>query len=248
MNTNKLLRAFFFMVVMTLMALSNSALAAKPMCGDKTCKGNETAASCPVDCDVGAGGGGGTDPDPVSLVVYWNGNIFEPQDRTCEPNNFTPNGNTGNYHCGLSVNNSVTFNFGYPGVQTARKGDANLCIDVFNGKEVILTPDSSYQFYWFGPCSDTCDIEIYNWFGGEQVSLITADQADFVRVTAWAVAKEPFGNSNPFVEERTLNIDKIEFSFYANGSNKKLATCEYSQVESNLSTDDVTFNTSVLPE
>ncbi|MCK5190984.1 MAG: hypothetical protein KAR12_13105, partial [Methylococcales bacterium] len=96
-----------------------------------------------------------------------------------------------------------------------------------------------------GPCSDTCDIEIYNWFGGEQVSSKTDDQADFIRVTAWAVADEPFVNSNPFVISRTLNIDKLEFSFYANGSNKKLATCEYSQDEDNLGT--VTFNTSVLP-
>jgi len=130
-------------------------------------------------------------------------------------------------------------------VQTARKGDANLC-EVFNVNGfVTLTPDSSYQFYWFGPCSDTCDIEIYNWFGGEQVSLLTTDQADFIRVTAWAVAHEPFENSNPFVEPQELNIDKIQISFYANGSNKKLATCEYSQDEDNLGT--VTFNTSVLP-
>lgn len=228
----KLLNTRFLTVLITLAFLGFSVTAFAKGKPDK----------CPTwpDCE---GGDGGTEPDPVSLDVYWEGKISEPFNRTCEPNNFTPNGNTGNYHCGLSVDNPILFSLGHTGVQTARKGDALLC-EVFE-LDVTLTPDSSYQFYWFGPCSDTCDIEIYNWFGGEQVNSKTDDQADFIRVTAWAVADEPFVNSNPFVESRTLNIDKLEFSFYANGSNKKLATCEYSQDEDNLGT--VTFNTSVLP-
>jgi hypothetical protein len=53
MNTSKLLRAFFFIVVMTLMALPNSALAAKPECGDGICKGNENETSCAADCTGG---------------------------------------------------------------------------------------------------------------------------------------------------------------------------------------------------
>ena len=229
----KLLNTRFLTVLTTLAFLSFSVSAFAKGKPDK----------CPTwpDCE---GGSGGTDPDPVSLEVYWNGKIYEDPSRTCKPNNFTPNGNTGNYHCDLD--NPVDFYFDLPGEQTARKGDESLC-EVFNGDvndpPLTLTPDSSYQFYWFGPCSDTCDIEIYNWFGGEQVSSITNGQADFIRVTAWAVADGPFDNSNPFVTEQELNIDKIEFSFYANGSNKKLATCEYSQDEENLDPYTVTFNT-----
>ena len=62
MNTSKLFRAFFFMVVMTLMALPNSALAVKPVCGDGICNGSETETSCSEDCDGGDDGGHGGGP------------------------------------------------------------------------------------------------------------------------------------------------------------------------------------------
>jgi hypothetical protein len=62
MNTSKLIHTFFFMVVITLVALPKSTLAGgKPdKCGDGVCKGNETPATCEADCD------GGGDP-PVSV-------------------------------------------------------------------------------------------------------------------------------------------------------------------------------------
>jgi hypothetical protein len=52
MNTSKLFQAFFYMVVLILMIFPNCALAAKPVCGDGICKGNEKT-SCPKDCTGG---------------------------------------------------------------------------------------------------------------------------------------------------------------------------------------------------
>ena len=68
MNTSKLIRAFFFMVVMNLVALPKSALAAKPFCGDGVCKGKETETSCPGDCTGGGGGDGGGGAKPLCVM------------------------------------------------------------------------------------------------------------------------------------------------------------------------------------
>jgi hypothetical protein len=47
-----------FLTVLTTLAFLSffvSAFAAKPLCPDGACNGNETPASCPADCDVGVG-------------------------------------------------------------------------------------------------------------------------------------------------------------------------------------------------
>ena len=66
-------------------------------------------------------------------------------------------------------------------------------------------------------------IEIDNWFSEE------ATGAGFIRLRAHANAEEPFeGATNPFAEQQIFDVYEINVLFYAEGSNKRIAECQYS--------------------
>ncbi len=196
-------------------------------------------------CGPGGGDDGGT-PTIVPTVAQWGGDIdgraTEP--RPCVVTSVKTNGNNGEYTCELhppSFGDRVTYNLG-DGVPTARSVDPSLC-EVFDG--VDLTPNRTYRYGWFDNCGDgACTIRILNWFLGEEVIAATGEKADFIRLVAIAEAVDgltgAIDDPNPFTNSHTLLIDEITISFFANGSNKKLAECQYDNV-------DVTFQSDPTP-
>ena len=159
-------------------------------------------------------------PTIVETDVQWGGDITESKTRPCVAAQVLTNGDYGEYLCQLDPpgSNEIRYNLGV-GVQTARKGDASLC-NVFN--PINLTPDRFYEYNWSDNCGDgTCTIEINNWFSEEETG------AGFIRLRAFAEATGPFMDANPFVDSLMLDVDEINIIFYAAGSNKKIAECQY---------------------
>jgi len=68
-----------FLTVLTTLAFigfSVSAFAAKPLCPDESCNGNETPTSCPDDCDGGGGGGGGQEYPTYDVTFNLVGDLY----------------------------------------------------------------------------------------------------------------------------------------------------------------------------
>jgi hypothetical protein len=184
MNTSKLIHTFFFMVVITLVALPNSTLAGgKPdKCGDGVCKGNETPATCEADCD---GGGGGGEPLPVTMpdnMGQFGGGITETQfgtgnDVATNPIDL-PNAppryciaeviqlNEGKVHHECEKGGLVTFNLsGWQNV--AKNGNQGYCDLLDSGLEIYrqFTPTR----FWFrnnAGCDfnqGNCEVNVSAW-------------------------------------------------------------------------------------
>ncbi len=174
------------------------------------------------------GDGGGEIPTIVTTEAQWGGNITESAPRPCVATEVKPNGDYGTYVCEQQPPvpaNQVTYNLGV-GVQTARKGDADLC-NLFDG--INLTPNEKYLYNWVDNCGDgSCSILIITWFDGEEVITATGEKADRIKLVAFGEAMGPFSDPNPFVDSLALDVDEITTLFLANGSGKTLAVCEYS--------------------
>ncbi len=178
----------------------------------------------------GGDGGGETPPEIVTTEAQWgggiDGGITEP--RPCVATEVKPNGDYGVYVCQQDLPNSgkrVHYELGV-GVQTARKGDADLCDQFIS---IDLTPNEKYQYRWVDNCGDgSCTITIINWFDGEEVIAATGEKADRIKLVAFGEAMGPFSDPNPFVDSLALDVDEITTLFLANGSGKTLAVCEYS--------------------
>ena len=220
------MRSMKWMLVGVACLVASPLFAAKPYCGDGKCQGNEPT-TCQQDC---TGSGACEVPGIVETEAQWRGDIQEPQLRPCLATNVKPNGNNGTYACEAG-SPAVQYMLGI-GVQTARKGDAELC-QVFSN--ITLTPDN-YWYSWFDNCceDDACTIRINSWFTSPEVIPETDGKADFIRLRAFAEAVGPFTDANPFVDEQWLNVDEINISFSAAGSNKNLAVCHYSSDLGNL--------------
>ena len=174
------------------------------------------------------------DPEPAELVrtdVHWGGDIVEPETRLCFAQHVKPNGDNGEYACELqqpAMVNQVHYMLG-EGVATARSVDPSLC---FLFENIDLTPNRLYKYAWADNCGDDgfCSIQIFNWFQDNEVIVATEGDADFIRLVASVEADGmPLGLLNPFVfvDGLTLEVDEITVTFFANGSNKKLAVCQY---------------------
>ena len=124
------------------------------------------------------GDGGGEIPTIVTTEAQWTGGIAELAARPCVAAQVKPNGDYGTYVCEQQPPvpaNQVTYNLGV-GVQTARKGDADLC-NLFDG--INLTPNEKYLYNWVDNCGDGfCSILIITWFDGEEVITATGEKAD----------------------------------------------------------------------
>ncbi len=172
-------------------------------------------------------------PDDTTILrtnVNWGGNIVESGLRLCVVQMVQTGGNNGSYVCELEQppnGNQVQFFLG-EGVQTARKGDDALC-NVF--EDISLTPNRKYNYAWADNCGDDgiCTIQIFNWFQGDEVIGATQEKADFIRLVATVNATDMPEDLNPFVnvDGLTLDIGEITTTFFANGSNKKIAACQY---------------------
>ncbi len=83
-------------------------------------------------------GGDGETPMIVTIEVHWGGDIIESRDprRTCVAQQVHSLGDYGVYACELDPpgTNEVSYNLGV-GVQTRRKGDAELC-EVFDARAI----------------------------------------------------------------------------------------------------------------
>lgn len=115
------------------------------------------------------------------------------------------------------------------GVATARSVDPSLCVLFEN---IRLTPNRLYKYAWADNCGDDgfCSIQIFNWFQDDEVIVATEGDADFIRLVASVEADDmPLDLLNPFVfdDGLTLEVDEITVTFFAKGSNKKLAVCQY---------------------
>ena len=171
------------------------------------------------------------DPDPVELVrtdVQWGGDIGESRTRLCFAQHVKPNGDNGEYACELqqpAVEHQVHYMLG-DGVASARSVDPSLC---FQFENIHLTPNRLYKYAWADNCGDDgfCSIQIFNWFEGDEVTDATDEDADFIRLVASVEAEDMPDLLNPFDEPLTLEVDEITVTFFANGSNKKLAVCQY---------------------
>jgi len=187
------------------------------------------------------GGDDGEPPMIVATVAQWDGgDINGDSARLCVASQVQQNGDSGFYDC--EVGPSVTYALGIYKDQTLRNGDASPC-DVFRDG-ITLTPDYAYGYSWSDNCGDDlCTFHIRNWFSNDykdQVTNLTG--GSFIRLRGTGVATGPFTNTNPFVDSLTLNVDEITVTFFAAGSNKRLAKCQYLFEE-----DEVTFQTDQAP-
>jgi len=194
--------------------------------------------------DCNKGDDDGRTPTIVETDVQWGSNIDESDPRPCVASQVANNGDSGFYVCQLDPpgSNEVRYNL-EDGVPTARTRDAfGFLCTVFNG--IDLTLDRVYGYRWSENCGDgTCTIVINNWFSNEnaQVTGATKGEADFIRLRAFAEARGPFMDANPFVNPLMLEVDEINITFYAAGSNKKIAVCAYRPDLHNLTVGNVTF-------
>jgi len=228
-------------ILLLALSASGTALAAPP------CKGPH--ANDPG-CDSG-GGGGGDPPTEVNVNAGWvpGGMItgigetlawdeWDPP-RLCTPENFTPSGDSGHYHCqhvpGV-YDGYTAFDFsGVAWVQTQNRGDERLCA-AMDG--ISMQADSQYGFGWDTNCKDAggCTVLINNWFYGSDVADAVAaklgpdaPRVDLVVVRGYADIPQldAAADSNPFVDPQDLLVVTVTVTFSAEGKNKKLATCEY---------------------
>ncbi len=179
-------------------------------------------------------GNDGETPMIVPTVARWGGDITRDSDRLCFASQVVTNGDGGFYTC-TAGSPEVNYALG-DGVFTARKGVPSLCERFEDG--IDLTPDRLYGYNWADNCEEDgrCTIRISNWFSEE------ATGEGFIRLVAIAVAdaieqtgNNSFKDANPFVDSLNLNVDEINITFYAAGSNKRIAECLYEP-------DNVTFH------
>ena len=194
---------------------------------------------------------GNTDPCPgdpvgelVRTFVQWETGIVESGPRDCFAQLVQTNFSNGEYACELKqpagAANQVVYDIGddFPRYTGRKNGDPTLC-SVFVGP-VFLTPNRLYDYGWgldgSGGCADDdgCTIQIDNWFQGVEVIILTGERADFIRLRAWGDVGPTLG-PNPFDQDLPVVVDEIHITFFANGSNKKIAECTYDHP------DNVTF-------
>lgn len=162
-------------------------------------------------------------PSTVSNQAKWAG-LFEEEWRApCTTSGGSPTGGHGAYGCPVADGlYPVKYNLS-DGVPSKKKDIPDYC-DAFVGYKY---PDYRYVYAWEGPCvGATCDVFVYNTFYGLENHSI--DGVGLVHMVASGFIKGPFDNPNPFGAERVIMIEEIDITFYGQGNDRKLATCNFS--------------------